>query len=321
MTVGPAAGRYSGDVSVDNDVQRARSRGWRRIYFNWATIPFWSVHIGAAVGLALTGFSWSGLAFAAATYAALMFFVTAGYHRYFSHRSYKTSRPVQFLLGLAATLTLQKGPLWWASHHRRHHKESDGELDVHSPVTASFWWAHMGWILCRDFEGTDYDRVRDLARFPELVWLNRLSVVPPLAAGIAVGVVGGLPLLAWFLLAITLTWHGTFTINSLAHVIGRRRYLTGDDSRNHLGLALITHGEGWHNNHHHYQSSCRQGFRWYEIDVSYYVVRLLAAMRLVWDVRQPPRHVVEGGRRGRPRAPAPGPEAAANVGETLDEAA
>jgi stearoyl-CoA desaturase (delta-9 desaturase) len=276
------------------DVERARAQGWRKIYFNWATIPYWGVHVGAVAGIAMLGFSWAGLGVALASYYARMFFVTGAYHRYFSHRSFKTSRVFQFILALGAVSAVQKGVLWWAAHHRRHHKFSDQPDDPHSPVQGGFWWSHMGWILCRDMEGTDYERVKDLARYRELVWLDKGHWVVEAGVGVACYLIGGWWALVWaFLVATTLLWHGTFTINSLSHVIGGRRYDTSDDSRNHPILALVTMGEGWHNNHHHYQSSCRQGFRWYEIDLTYYVLKVLSWFRIVWDVRVPPRHIVE----------------------------
>lgn len=278
-----------------NAVQIARARSIRATYFNIGTLPFWGVHIAAIVGVALVGFSTAGIVWAAAAYAVGMFFVTGGYHRYFSHRAYKTSRPFQFLLGLGCTLTIQKGPLWWAHHHRHHHRHSDDPQDLHSPAQSGFWWSHIGWILSDDFEATDYAKIKDFAKYPELVWLDKYHLVPPVALAVLLYLVGGPVALVWgFFVSISLLWHGTFTINSLTHVWGVRRYQTTDDSRNNFLLALITHGEGWHNNHHFYQSSARQGWRWYQIDVSYYVLKLLSLPRLVWDLRPVPEHVREG---------------------------
>jgi stearoyl-CoA desaturase (delta-9 desaturase) len=280
----------SGAASV---VEAARASGWRRIYFNWLTIPFWGVHVLAIVGLAIVGWSWTGALLCLAIYVPRMFFVTAGYHRYFSHRSYKTSRWFQFVLAFGAEMTAQKGVLWWASHHRTHHRHSDERGDLHSAKLDGFWWSHMGWILADGLEGTDLSRIRDFAKYPELRWLNRWWMVAPIALGVATYLIGGFFALVWgFAACQVLIWHGTFTINSLSHLWGRRRYTnTGDDSRNNPVLAAITLGEGWHNNHHYYQSSARQGFYWWEFDVTYYVLRALAAVGLVWDVRGVPDHV------------------------------
>jgi stearoyl-CoA desaturase (delta-9 desaturase) len=158
-------------------------------------------------------------------------------------------------------------------------------------------WSHVGWILSSDYQSTDSDRVRDLEKFPELRFLNRWHFLPGaslLALTFALGSWWGF---VWgFLVSTTLLWHGTFTINSLSHVFGRRRYVTTDNSRNSLILALVTMGEGWHNNHHYYQRATNQGFFWWEIDLTYYVLRLLAAVGLVWDLHRPPEHVLEANR-------------------------
>jgi len=282
-------------------VQSAQARGWRRVYFNALSIPYWGVHVLAIVGVAITGLSWRGLALALACYLPRMFFVTAAYHRYFSHRSYKTSRWFQFLLALGATTTAQKGPLWWAAHHRIHHKLSDAPGDLHSVIQSGFWWAHHGWILSRDLEDTDLSRIKDFSRFPELRWLNTWWMLPVIGIAVVMFALGGLFALVWgFAVAQVLCWHGTFTINSLSHVWGKRRYATGDDSRNNPVLAVITMGEGWHNNHHHYQVSARQGFYWWEIDCTYYVLRALSAVGLVWDLHGIPARI----RDARPDAPA-----------------
>jgi stearoyl-CoA desaturase (delta-9 desaturase) len=275
-------------------VDAARAKGWRRTYLNALTIPFWGVHILAIVGIAILGFSWRGLALCAALYLPRMFFVTGAYHRYFSHRSYKTSRWFQFVLALGAAMTAQKGPLWWAAHHRLHHKLSDQPGDLHSVIQSGFWWSHMGWILSRDLESTDHSRIKDFAKYPELRWLDRYWMIPPVAVGVVTFLIGGFFALVWgFAVAQVLCWHGTFTINSLSHIWGGRRYATTDDSRNNFVLATITLGEGWHNNHHHYQVSARNGFMWWEVDVTYYVLRALAAVRLVRDLHGVPAHILE----------------------------
>jgi stearoyl-CoA desaturase (delta-9 desaturase) len=261
---------------------------------SWSSLPFFAVHAAALLAFVVP-FSWSLVALAGALYFVRMFALTAGYHRYFSHRTFRTSRAFQFVLALLGTMAVQKGPLWWAAHHRRHHKYSDQEGDLHSPGLQGFLWAHVGWILAPDWEGVETERIPDLLKFPELRWLDRWHLVPPVGLAVALFLAGGLPALVWgFFVSTTLLWHGTFVINSLTHMFGRRRYQTKDDSRNSFLLALITLGEGWHNNHHYYQASTRQGFFWWEIDISYYILRGLALVGLVWDLREPPAHVVAG---------------------------
>jgi stearoyl-CoA desaturase (delta-9 desaturase) len=257
-----------------------------------AMLPFWGAQITAVVGVLLSGWSWTGLGLALALYFVRMFGLTAGFHRYFAHRSYKTSRPFQFVLALLGSTATQKGVLWWAAHHRAHHKYSDTPRDIHSVRQHGFWWAHVKWILVRSYVLTDIDRIKDFARFPELRWLNRYHLVPPLLLAGTLVLAGGWWALLWgFFVSNTLLWHGTFCVNSLAHAFGRRRYQTSDDSRNSLLIALFTLGEGWHNNHHHYQRSERQGFYWWEIDITHYLLRVLGAVRLVKDLHAPPRAV------------------------------
>ena len=237
---------------------------------DWAgSIPFFGVHLAAIAGVAMVGFSWSGVLLAVVLYYVRMFGVTAGYHRYFSHRAFRTSRAMQLFLAVLAMTSSQKGVLWWAGHHRVHHKNSDKPGDVHSVLLDGFFWSHMGWILSKKYLTTDMERVKDLAQYPELRWLNRFWVLPPIALAVALYVAGGAWALTWgFFVSTAVLWHGTFTINSLTHVFGRRRYLTtGDNSRNSFVLALVTLGEGWHNNHHYYQRSANQGFYWWEIDI------------------------------------------------------
>lgn len=239
-----------------------------------------------------------------ALYFVRMFAVTGVYHRYFSHRTYKTSRVMQFLLAVLAQTSSQKGALWWAAHHRHHHKYSDMPEDVHSPVQRSLFYAHVGWMW-DNTDATDYSKVKDLAKYPELVFLNRAWWLPPVALGFATFLtLGWGGLLIGFMLSTVLLWHGTFTINSLTHVWGKRVYETADDSRNNLWLALITLGEGWHNNHHYYQASTRQGFHWWQIDVTYYILKAMSWVGLVWDLREPPAEVVAGTWRPNKRAKA-----------------
>ena len=256
-------------------------------------IPFVLVHIGALAALFFVSVGWQVWIVALVLFWVRMFAVTAGYHRYFSHRSYKTSRAMQFMLAVVAQSSSQRGVLWWAAHHRDHHKYSDGERDVHSPERHGFWHAHMGWLHDQN-AGTNYQRVKDLARFPELVVLNRLWWLPPLLLAAAVTAIWGLPgLLIGFALSTVLLWHTTFTVNSLAHIWGTRRYETTDTSRNNWVIALLTLGEGWHNNHHYFMGSTRQGFFWWEVDVCYYILKAMSWFGLVWDLKEPPTRVYE----------------------------
>jgi stearoyl-CoA desaturase (delta-9 desaturase) len=247
------------------------------------------MHVVAIAGIVVSGWSWSGVVLAAALYYARMFFLTAGYHRYFSHRAFKASRAVQCALAVGGTLCLQKGPLWWAANHRVHHRHADRPTDLHSPRARGLWWAHVGWILSREHAATQWHAIPDLARHPELRWLDRHWLVAPLAMSGVLWLAGGWWALLWgFFVSTTLLWHGTFTINSLAHVFGSRRYPTDDDSRNSLGLALLTMGEGWHNNHHRYPGAARQGFFWWEVDATHYVLSALARLRVVSGLRRVP---------------------------------
>jgi stearoyl-CoA desaturase (delta-9 desaturase) len=256
------------------------------------SLPFFAAHAVAVATPFVAPIAWRWVALALALYLVRIFGITAGYHRYFSHRAFKTSRAFQLVLAWLGASSAQKGPLWWAAHHRDHHRYSDTPDDIHSPLERSFWWSHVGWILATTHDETKLARVKDLAKYPELRWLDRWHVVPPLVLATALFVVGGVPALLWgFFVSTVLTWHGTFAINSLAHVFGARRYETGDGSRNSLALALITMGEGWHNNHHFYPSAANQGFFWWEVDLSYYTLRLLSAFGVVWDLRTPPASV------------------------------
>ncbi|MEP6861137.1 MAG: fatty acid desaturase [Deltaproteobacteria bacterium] len=255
-------------------------------------LPFWGVHVAAIVGAVATGWSWRAALWLAGGYLVRMFAITAGYHRYFSHRTYKTSRAFQFVLALVGMAAAQQGPLWWAAHHRNHHRHSDQPEDTHSPRQRGFWWAHVQWIFAARARPTDLAAVKDLARYPELRFLDRHDLLFAVGWGVAIFLAGGWTALFWgHFVAIVLAWHITFCINSLAHVLGRRRYATSDDSRNNAVLAVLTLGEGWHNNHHHYQRSARQGFYWWELDVSYYILKLFELVRLVRDVEGVPLHV------------------------------
>jgi len=265
-------------------------------YFRATSVAFWGVHAVALIGVIALGWSWSGVALALASYFVRMIVVTAGYHRYFAHRSFKTSRVFQFLLALGAQSAAQKGVIWWASHHRWHHKYSDTPKDVHSARRRGFFYSHVGWVISPEWDKTDRTMVADLAKFPELRALDLpiVHMLPTALLALAFLLLGGAHGLIWgYMVSTVLVWHGSFSINSIAHLWGSRRYETEDDSRNNWALALLTTGEGWHNNHHHYQSSANQGFHWWEIDITYYVLRGLAMLGLVWDLRRPPREVLE----------------------------
>ena len=271
-------------------------------------MPFIFLHLGC---LAVLWVGWSPMAVwtAVALYFLRMFAVTAIHHRYFSHKTYSTSRPVQFLLAVWAATTVQRGSLWWAYHHRHHHAHSDGPDDVHSPHVHGFWWSHIGWITSRRNFPTDYSTIKDLAKFPELVMLNRFDLVIPVLFATAIFGTGqflahvapalgtnGPQLLVWgFFISTTFLFHGTACINSMAHLMGRPRFKTDDDSRNSFILALITLGEGWHNNHHRYQSATRNGFYWWEIDPTYYGLKALSWTGLIWGLKSVPQSVLEEG--------------------------
>jgi stearoyl-CoA desaturase (Delta-9 desaturase) len=260
-------------------------------------IPFVLVHL-ACLAAIWTGITWEAVAICFVLYWVRMFAIGAGYHRYFSHRAYATSRVFQFVLALMSQSTAQKSVLWWAAKHRHHHLHSDTEHDIHSPRDKGFWYSHVGWIFVRRHAKTDLVKVADLARFPELRWLHRFELAPAIALGVLCWLIGGWPgLVVGFFWSTVLLYHATFCINSLAHVHGRKRYVTGDDSRNNWFLALFTMGEGWHNNHHACQSSVRQGFRWWEIDPTFYILKALSKLRVVWDLKLPPEAVVRNEQR------------------------
>jgi stearoyl-CoA desaturase (delta-9 desaturase) len=267
-------------------------------------IPFVVLHLGC---LAVFWVGWSPAAAwtAVALYWGRMLAVTGVLHRYFSHKTYSTSRPMQFLLALWAATSVQRGALWWAYTHRHHHQHSDEPDDKHSPVQDGFWWSHIGWITSKRNFPTDYLKIRDLAKYPELVFLNRFDVLVPILFGAAcygfgawlasVGVnTSGAQMLVWgFFISTTALFHGTACINSMAHVWGKRRFATSDDSRNSWILTLITLGEGWHNNHHRYQATVRQGFYWWEFDPTYYFLKALSWTGLIWGLKPVPASVYE----------------------------
>lgn len=264
----------------------------------------------ACLGVFVTGVSKVALVATLLTYLFHVFALTAGYHRYFSHRSFKTSRAFQFALALAGATATQMDPLWWAAHHRWHHRHADTEQDVHSPTLRGFWYAHIGWILSRRHAQTRFDVIKDLVKYPELMWLNRHPYLPSVIfAALLYGVgsllarvrpgwnTSGMQMLVWaYFVSTVLVYHVTFAVNSVAHLFGTRPYPTRDTSRNSVWVALVTLGEGWHNNHHRYPASARQGFRWWQIDGTYYLLKLLSWFRVVRDLREPPAAVLEEAR-------------------------
>jgi stearoyl-CoA desaturase (delta-9 desaturase) len=280
---------------------------WKALFLDKIkTIIFLGVHLGC-IGVFFVPFSWQLVLIALLLYLVRMFGITAGYHRYFSHRTFRTSRWFQFLLALLGLSAGQKGPLWWASHHRRHHLHSDTENDIHSVKQHGFWHAHVGWILSSGLEEVDYSNVKDLQKFPELVWLDKYYYVGPLLLVFMLVIVGLIAqalnpqtpltpaaLIVWgFFVSTTLLYHGTFFINSLCHMIGNQRFNTGDESRNSFLMAIVCLGEGWHNNHHFYPASERQGFYWWEIDPTHWVLKVLSWFGLVWDLKGPPSEILK----------------------------
>lgn len=267
-------------------------------------LPFVALHLICLLAFA-TGVSTFAAVFALAFFAIRMFAITGFYHRYFSHKTFRTSRGWQFVFALLGASAAQRGPLWWAAHHRHHHQHSDRENDLHSPHHGGFWWSHMGWFTCDSGFRTDERRVKDWVRFPELRFINRFDALVPATCALLIYLLGealaawaphlgtnGLQLLVWgFFISTVVLFHATVSINSLSHVWGSRRFDTPDDSRNNPWLALITFGEGWHNNHHRWPQSARQGFRWYEIDLTYYGLWLLSKMGIIHDLKPVPESV------------------------------
>ncbi len=289
--------------SVREFPAEARRIQWRK------TVPFVGVHL-MVFGVIWVGWSPVAVGVALALFWLRMFAVTGFYHRYLSHRSYKTSRWFQFAFALLGSSATQKGPLWWASHHRTHHLYSDQEEDVHSPTRHGFLYSHIGWVFARVNDTTKTRLVPDLAKFPELRFLDRFDVLVPILLGTASFFLGallakvspqlgtnGMQMLVWgFFISTVVLAHATYTINSLSHVFGRQRFETDDTSKNNWMLALLTMGEGWHNNHHHFPTATRQGFYWYEVDLTYYGLFLLSKLGLIWDLKSVPEHILETGR-------------------------
>ncbi len=269
-------------------------------------IPFFAMHF-MCLGVIWVGWSWVAVGVAALLYFVRMFAITGFYHRYFSHKTFKTSRPMQFVLGLVGNSAVQRGPLWWAAHHRAHHNHSDEEDDVHSPHQHSFAWSHMFWITSRENYRTNLKAIPDLAKFPELCVLDRHDgMVPVLLAVLMLGLgialnhwfpslgTSGMQMLVWgFFISTIVLFHATCTINSLSHLFGNKRFRTKDQSRNNLWLAFLTLGEGWHNNHHYYPASTRQGFYWWEVDITYYMLWCMSRLGVIWDLQPVPARIYQ----------------------------
>jgi len=276
-------------------VDHPRTIDWLRV------LPFVAIHM-SCLGVIYVGWSATALIVAVGLYASRMLAITAFYHRYFAHRTFRTSRALQLVFALLGSSAVQRGPLWWAAHHRHHHAHADRDGDVHSPQREGFLWSHTGWFLARANFPTKMHLVPDWSRYPELRLLDRFDSLVPALLALALYASGsalqrfapeletnGLQLVVWgFCVSTVLLYHATFAINSLAHRCGSRRYATRDSSRNNFALALLTFGEGWHNNHHRYPGCARQGVDWWEVDLTYYFLRLLAAFGLIWDVRVVP---------------------------------
>lgn len=265
-----------------------------------SSIPFFALHLVPLLAI-FTGVPATAWILFAVTYWARMFFITAGYHRYFSHRSYRTGRLFQFILAFGGATAVQKGPLWWAGHHRIHHRYTDTADDPHTP-RKGFWWSHVGWILTDETSDVPAGSIKDFEKFPELRFLDRHDWIAPWSLVAVCFLVGGLPgVLIGFVLSTVVLWHTTFMINSLAHVFGTRRFETTDTSRNNPVLAVLTLGEGWHNNHHRCAWVARQGLRWWEIDVTWYVLVALERLGVIRDVKRPrPLAEARGAAEGPP---------------------
>jgi stearoyl-CoA desaturase (delta-9 desaturase) len=284
-------------MPVDSQIQPTQRLAKPAHALGYALVPtalMLTLHLLALAVPFLSPLTWRLALVAVASYYLRMFGITAGYHRYFAHRAFRTSRWFQFGLAFLGGAATQKGAMWWAAHHRDHHRESDKPTDLHSPVQNSFLWSHLGWILDRSSDATEWHNLKDFKAYPELAWLDRWHWLPPACWAAGLYAVGGLDWFLWgYVVSTVVLWHGTFVINSLAHVWGSRRFVTTDASRNNFWLALITLGEGWHNNHHHYQSSARQGFYWWEVDGSYYALVVLSKLGVVWKLKAVPERVLQ----------------------------
>ena len=269
------------------------------------SVPFIALHL-MCLGIFIVGWSPVAIAVCVGMYFVRMFFITGFYHRYFSHRTFKANRFMQLLLALAGTSCTQKGPLWWAAHHRQHHKHSDDPEDPHSPDQHGIFWSHIGWITDKRNFPTRMSLVPDLARFRELRFLDQFDLLVPASMGVGMYFLGeflssnypslgtnGWQMLIWgFFVSTIFLLHGSCMINSAAHLMGKQNYKTGDQSRNSLILSLFTLGEGWHNNHHYYPATARQGFLWWELDITFYILKVMSWLKLIRDLRPVPKQVL-----------------------------
>ncbi len=262
--------------------------------FSFYSSSFLMIHLGC-FAVFWTGLTLPALMLGLALYVLRIFAIGAGYHRYFAHRAFRTSRAFQFVLAFLSLTSAQRGILWWVAKHRQHHMHADTEADLDSPVLRGFLYAHVGWIFEARNDATDRALIRDLAQYKELFWLERHSYLPVVTLALLTWLISGWSgVVVGFCWSTVAVWHVTFSVNSLSHLIGRRPYITGDRSGNSWLLALLTMGEGWHNNHHAYQASVRQGFRWWEYDPTFYILCVLSWFGLVWDLHVPPEAVVRG---------------------------
>ena len=282
----------------------------KQFHIDWPRcIPFIGMHIGV-ISLCFVDFSWTAVLFGIGFYCIRMLAITGFYHRYFAHRAFKTSRWFQFVGACVGNASIQRGPLWWAAHHRDHHLHSDTDKDVHSPTLSGFWFSHMGWFMTKEHYDLKEDRIRDFSKYPELMFITKYdTVVPalffalcfaigwswqflvPAAEGVWALTAGQMIAYAFFASTVVL-YHATFCVNSLLHVWGTRPYKTADTSRNNALISIIVFGEGWHNNHHHFQSSARNGFRWWEFDPTFWALKVLSWIGIVWDLKEVPPHIV-----------------------------
>jgi len=264
-----------------------------------STVVFWIVQCSALL-IFFVSFSWGLIALSAVSHFIRAIGLTLSFHRYFAHRAFQMNRLARFVWAFIGTAAMQKGPLWWAGHHVNHHRYADRDGDPHSPMVSGVYYAHIGWFL----NDTKHEHLppsnpvmRDFAKAPEIVWLNSWFWFPPLLLAIAMFLIGGMPWLIWGFCLPTMTLaHATFAINTVNHMFGSRRFDTIDESRNNALTAFFAVGEGWHNNHHRYQRSARNGFYWWEFDLTWYVIRLMQMVGLVWDVKTVPDRIYEEAR-------------------------
>ena len=266
---------------------------------------FWVVQASALLAFRVP-FTWPLLGLCVASHFLRAIGLTLSFHRYFAHRAFQMNRGARFVWALIGTAAMQKGPLWWAGHHVNHHRFADRDGDPHSPSVSGVYYAHIGWFLT-DARNDRLEKtnpvIRDFSGAPEIAWLDRYYVVPPFVLATVLFLAGGLPWLVWgFCLPTVTLAHSTFAINTVNHMFGSRRFETLDDSRNNWLTAFLAAGEGWHNNHHRYQRAARNGFYWWEFDLTWYVIRAMAAIGLAWDVRSVPARIYSEARTARPAA-------------------